>query len=464
MPAKPASLREPKRSQWLIFIAVCAAGFVLFLHADVIETANHSYILLDSFFGGQFRSFYGNVAAHENAFYYINNAHYNIVVYLLFALAELPVYIINHIFDLAPNEAVLSFVGKLVSTAFFFASLPLVSAIGRMAGLSQRAAGWAPLFFALWPPAFFSVLAMGQYDSICVFLTLLAVYWWMQGKMLRFAIVFGVAIPFKIFAALLMVPLLLLREKRILQVLKYALISLWVLVPTGLLFAGHTFSMGQFTTEMTQRLFAASLPAARQLPVFALCYGLLCVLCYFWRPAEEKLPRLGLWLGLATYGLVFLFVEWHPQWLILLAPWAVLTTLLEKQHAAWLLVDILLCAGFFLVCAAAFPGQLEANLMDRGLPGLIAGATWQGTALIGTYTKLDVIGYLPTVLFSIPLAAHLLLKLPLPGGTPAGRLCAKTSPIPALESRPALALWLLFGIGFGLCWLAPVLLSRLGLI
>lgn len=464
MEGKTGVLRGRKTVHWAVLLAACAGAFVVFMQADVMETANHSYIMLESLFGGKFRSFYGEVAAHQNAFSYINNAHYNIVVYLLFGLAELPVYIMNQLFNLPPNEVVLRYVGKAVGALFFAGCLPLVAALARQMGLDRRSAGWAPLFFALWPPAFFSAMVMGQYDAICLFLTLLALLFWARGQLWAFALVFGLAIPFKVFAALLMVPLLLLAEKRILHILKYGVVSLWLLVPTGLLFAGHTFSMGPFNSAMLERLFAAKLPAGRELPLFGLCYGLLCIFCYLWRPAKEGLARCGVWLGLAVYGLLMLLVEWHPQWMILIAPYLVLTTLAEKRRGPWVLVDILLCAGFFLVTFAAYPGQLEANLLSGGLVGLLGGGQWAlgggHVALIEQFKQIEVVKYLPNLVFSLGLAAHLIFKLPLRGGTPAGRLLMGTpAALPALERQPALRLWLVFGIGFGCCWLLPAVVS-----
>ncbi|MGD9559016.1 MAG: hypothetical protein AB7V55_00225 [Oscillospiraceae bacterium] len=460
---KPAGLKV----HWLVFLLLAGACFAVFMHTDVMETANHSYLLLECLFGGKFRSFYGEVAAHTNSFYYINNAHYNIVVYLLFAAFELPVYLVNTLFHLPPNEVVLSYVGKAVSALFFAGCLALVYAIARQMGLG-KSARWAPLFTALCPPAFFSVFVMGQYDTICLFFTLLALWFWMRGRWWAFALVFGLAIPFKVFAALLFVPLLLLAEKRPLHILKYGMAALWLVVPTGLLFAGHTFSMVPFNSEMMRRLFASVLPAGREVPVFALCYGLLCIFCYLWRPPREALPARGVFLALAVYGLLFLFVEWHPQWLVLLAPFLVLTTLAEHHRGPFVFIDLLLCAGFFLVCAAAYPGQVEANLFNHGLLGLASGARWELGAqvpLITRYTQVEVIRYLPTLLFTLGLAAHLIFKLPLRSGTPASRLLRGTaSGTPFLEAHPAAGLWLVFGVGFGVFWLLPTCLGWAGIL
>ncbi len=155
--------------------------------------------------------FYEDVVAHGNSLYYINNAHYSVCGVFGFRGLRAPVFLFNKLFGLAVNEAVLYFIGKAVAAGFFAAGLPLV---GRLA--AQLA--WKPppamgmLFTALWPPAFFACLVMGQYDSICLLFILLALCRWMQGDMLRFSLWIGVGAACKFFPLLLVLPLLLLAK------------------------------------------------------------------------------------------------------------------------------------------------------------------------------------------------------------------------------------------------------------
>ncbi|MEG0396943.1 MAG: hypothetical protein RR612_09465, partial [Oscillospiraceae bacterium] len=100
--------------KWEYALAACVGmvAFLLFAHPDIIETANHSWLLLQNTFKGNFFGFYEDVYAHQNSFYYINAAHYNIFVYLIFALWELPVYIICSVFTISINEVFLYFWAK----------------------------------------------------------------------------------------------------------------------------------------------------------------------------------------------------------------------------------------------------------------------------------------------------------------------------------------------------------------
>ena len=102
-----------KKLQWpegfklydkLFFGIAFVLAFFFMSHPDLWETANHSYVFLESVFSGNFMNFYEFCAAHNNSYYYINVANYNIMIYMLFGLWELPVFIFNHIFSLPLNE------------------------------------------------------------------------------------------------------------------------------------------------------------------------------------------------------------------------------------------------------------------------------------------------------------------------------------------------------------------------
>lgn len=464
MPALKQTKKQGFQKHWAVFAIISILSWLLFVHPDIMETANHSYLLLDSLFSGRFFGYYNDVMAHENSLYYINNAHYNIFIYFIFAIAQFPVFVINSIFHLPVNEPLLYFIGKLVSGIFFVGCFPLIHQIGEELSLSYSTSRIAALFFALWPPAFFSALVMGQYDSIGLFFTLAALLYWMRGRMTAFALMTGVAAACKFFVFFMFIPLLLLREKRLVHIVKTGLVSLWLLLPTTLLFMGRTGDMGTFNNIMMSRLFQAKLLGAREIPLFPALYMILCFAAFLWKPAIENIKRTGLWLSLAAYSLFFLLVDWHPQWLILLGPFIILSTMLEKPRVPWFLLDIALCAGFFIFAAVVFPNQLEANLLDFGLVGILTPfSTHQfpsRNAISFYYNLLPMVSALPMVLCGGAFIAQIIFKMPLKGGTPASRLAQGTPATQNWEKNLLLWVWLVFGIGFSI-WLLPTLFTWL---
>ncbi len=452
----------PQKKYWLVFAVACVLAYAFFAHPDVIETSNHAYVLLDSISKGQFFNFYNDVMAHPYGtyLYYINNAHYNIVVYIIFAIVQLPVFIVNQLAG-TYYEPLFYYLGKLVSAGFFIACAPVVHSIARQLGLGGKTAGWCALFFAFSPVAFFSSMIMGQYDSICLFFMLLGILYWLRGRMWACVLLMGVAATGKYFALFALVPLILLYEKRPLRILAYGVGSLWLLAPTTLMFWGAGGDMGSFSSVMMDRLFAAKIPAAMDVAAFPLIYAALCILAYLWRPGVARMARVGMWMCLAVFGSMFLFVGWHPQWAILLVPFLVITTFMETGRDGWFFADMMIAAGFFLYCFLVHPNQLEANLFDFGLLAQLSGekVVLQSdiTSVADYILRIPAVGALPMVLFGSAVLCHILLKIPLTIGTPASAIARS-----AYTPNSLLPAYLLGG--FGLCmsvWLVPVCVSWL---
>lgn len=458
--------KNPLRWQWVAFGVVTLFCYLFFVHPDVIETANHSYLLLDSTFKGRFFDFYNFVIEKPfgKTLYYINNAHYNIVIYIIFAIFELPVYIITNVFHLGINEPLLYYIGKFVSLGFFIACIPVVKKIALELGFSELDSHWASFFFALFPPAFFSAVIMGQYDTLCLFFLLVGFLYWLRNDMWKFVFWFGLGAACKFFPLFLFIPLLLLKEKRILHIIKYGICSLWLVIPTTLLFFGRTGDMSAFNDVMIERLFAAKISAAMNVSVFPILFLLVCFVCYLWKPAKERLPKIGLWVCLAVLSILFFFVDWHPQWLILLAPFMVLTTFAEKNRLPWFLLDIIFSIGFFILCAIVHPNQLEANLFDFGLIGIITNlrttSNIVGYNSISFYynTVFPIIGAIPMVLIGGTFIAQTILKRPTSSGTLATRL-SKDDPSLTVTHYGWMA-WILFGVSISV-WLLPTIYTWL---
>jgi uncharacterized membrane protein len=98
--------------------------------------------------------------------------------------------------------------------------------IGKVISNNSTKAKWLSAIFASSPIAVFAVFIFGQYDIIGIFFTMLGFYYYVKDNRLRFSLFFSLAISVKYFALIPFLPLLLLKEKRILPLLKYILISL----------------------------------------------------------------------------------------------------------------------------------------------------------------------------------------------------------------------------------------------
>jgi len=444
----------------ILFGTAFLFAFFFMSHPDLWETANHSYVFLESVFSGNFMNFYEFCAAHNNSYYYINVANYNIVVYIIFGLWELPVFLFNRMFGLALSERFIIYWAKCVSVGFFVGCGYMVKKLCLALDMSDSNASMAALFFMFNPIAFYSPVVMGQYDTLCLFFTLWALCFYVKGDLAKFSFVLGTGLVCKFFPLLVFVPLLLIQEKRILHIIKYAIISMWLYIPTTLLFMGRTGNAAAFTSAMIQRIFSVTTDTGMGAPsVFMLIYAIIVFISFVYVPKNRKQAGyMAVYLPMVVFCLLFNYIMWHPQWLILMIPFVVITTFMQDNKAPWFWLDIVMTAGFLLYCYAHFPGQSAAMLFDGGLFSHITGIR---IALAPRWRKLsDFIVLIPYVFDLVPvmftgsIIANIILKLPLGNSTLADKISDGTK----FDKIPLkLYAYIIFGAGFVCMWLLPSL-------
>lgn len=359
---KKESVVKAAKALYFILLLCFTAAFV---HPDLMETANHSYLLLENIAGGRFLDFYTDVLAHGSELYYLNAAHYNIAAYGLFAVWELPVWLWNRIFSLPVSEPVLWQWTKLLCAGLLPAcAWQLQRLVAEALGERETAQKAAWLF--LLSPIPFLLAAFGFYDLPAVFLMLAALRRYGRDDMKGFCLLMGCAALFKIFALLLFVPLLLLARKRLLRdwiplgllaVLPYAL--------TTLPFLGRTGDVNDFLDMIVRRFFEYCVGF---IPLLFTAIAVLSVWCYL-RPAPaapEQRLRAAAGCGLAVFGAVLLFMVWHPQWAVFFFPFYVLTAVCQRNRHLYELLNPVLSGCILLYGYTCSPNQLEANLLSWG--------------------------------------------------------------------------------------------------
>lgn len=166
--------------------------------------------------------------------------------------------------------------------------------------------------------------------------------------MAKTCFVAGIGAVCKFFPLLIFIPLILLREKKILNILKYVLLCLWLYIPTSLLFHGRTGNASAFTSMMIDRLFQANISLGiGEVSIFLLCYCFLVFVRFICNLRDKReFNYTAVYLSMAVFRLLFLTIGWHPQWLILLVPFMVISALLQENKTYWFYLDILLSLDF----------------------------------------------------------------------------------------------------------------------
>ena len=195
------------RVDWIVSILILTVLFFTCVHSDVKLTGNRSFLMYK-----HFTDFYQ--ASYEQSGGYW--ANYLPSTFIAYAIWNLPLYLTGH----AP-EAILtnSFVNlmwyKLLPVIIYFITAQLIYHIGKEMGFGEKKSLLCKFAFLVFPMGVFSQFIFSQYDIFTVFFMVLGLYFFLKNKMWQFALAFGMASTFKYHAVLYFAALLLLKKKKI---------------------------------------------------------------------------------------------------------------------------------------------------------------------------------------------------------------------------------------------------------
>lgn len=204
---------------------------------------------------------------------------------------------------------------------------------------------------------------------IGVLFTLLGLYFYFQKKFWKFALFFSIAISFKYFAALIYLPLVLLVEKRPIELIKLGLIgALATAIQIGAYwhseaFRGSFFYLAKMKTS--QGVYSGK-------PILlAFFYFTLCAYAYF---SKVKLTAENrAWSGSAVficasvYAILFTHVHWHPQWLIILMPFFALALPYIRHQKTFIILELVGYLAFICISVNWYPGNADVTMSQHGI-------------------------------------------------------------------------------------------------
>lgn len=343
--------RTPGAVDWALLAALLVLAYVVFLYGDVRATFEHSFNFLDAVFSGRLRDFYTISIQHTSTGH---PAVYDVPLYAVFALWNLPTYVIYKItgfgyLNSTPAELWL----KTMIVVAALASAKVLADFARDLGVERPRTRWVAFFFLSSMSVFMPVFVVVQYDIVLVLVMLLAMRAYARGSRRGFLGWFLFANTLKLFAVFLFVPLVLLREKRIRVAIAELATGMLGILACRLLYRGdpgHEAATGGFTDGMMDRLRATHIgwiggeAPLMAIPLFVVFVIGLVVFAYAVRPSSERERNvLAVYLGMAVYLVFMALVPLNPYWLVLVAPFTVLIIFLNPRH---FVLNSLLEAGF----------------------------------------------------------------------------------------------------------------------
>lgn len=335
----PVFERKNTLDQIIILGSILSCTFFFSHFNDMKIISELSYQLLKSVQEGKLLQFYEY--ALENSVY-PNNANYNILLYIVTAMLDLPVLVLNKLGLGISKELENLYINGVLSIIFYFTG-KLLKKLLLSWNLDRVNVEIVETLYYLNSILLFASIGYGQLDIVCAAVLLLALYFYSADRMDLFAVILSVSIAMKSFPLLILIPLILLREKRIFYILRYSLEGLLAPILFYLLY-GRSEAWAEIQSQYHFVRFLFGYTLTPQISLFCMLYILVCIFCYFHAFMENQ--KNILLSGIAVYAAFAIFTVWYPHYLTIFSIFLGISILLFEDKNKFMSVMFLAAAGY----------------------------------------------------------------------------------------------------------------------
>ncbi len=331
--------------KWRISSYIIIGVFTIFLflnslYGDFYITLANSLGVWDALFDGNLLDFYSYTAPGNSAFvaeydllYYSGAAAYDFPLYLIFAIWNFPVWILSRIFHLIIFGSIKCLLyAKSIILAFYFVNLLYLNKILAVIGKDSFR---FPVFILYMTSPFILIysIANGNYDIIASAFCLIAFYHFIQGQNKRFLFWLSVCVSMKYYPFFLLFPLILLKEKKILLIIRDIIAASSITLLSKLLFSRNGVAATQlisFSYFQGNQLLNGS----ATIILFFFLYALLCII--IWQFINEDTfgnhDSIAVYICLLAGLIFFLFAGTNPYWIVILVPFLILSITIQPEN------------------------------------------------------------------------------------------------------------------------------------
>lgn len=360
-------------------LAVCLVMAITFVSQfyDLFMIGKNGLRMLDAIMDGEFIHYYDYVYYKELAngsagmfFEYL----YGVFSFLILAVIMIPIRFItdgNMDFSVAGNILVLYF--QVVITVLFLLSVKFMDRICNVCGMPDKYRNSVKYIYAFSSMVIGVLIAAGQIDIIYVIVMLWAMPFYLSGRYKTFSVVMAVALAIKILPFLVFLPLILLANKKIKDIIINTAICLSMTLFSTLVFnrgTGYEAIMGYINEKYSflDTLFDNRLGVS--VSIFVFSYVLICIVCYLKNPDTSNRKMMlyySMLVIFAVYSIFTAFIDWHTQWLVpLVLSFSFLVPFIKEKGR----VLVIECALEALVLLVSDLTYGMAYMVDNGMIAL----------------------------------------------------------------------------------------------
>lgn len=361
---KKLFLREITNIDWILFSFLSLFCFFSFQQGDISHTVSSSFTYLN----GYIFNFY----SHNLTLPYIVGNNYMPSTYILFAIWNIPMKLFFGM-DGSNSNLYLIWYNKILTTIFYIFSSIVIFYICKALKFDNKKSKIAMFMWISTPIAMFSQFIFGQYDIFTLFFTLLGIYYYLKDNNFKFILFFGIALTFKYFPLFVFIVLLLHKEKNIFKIIKSCIFVTIPFIIELLIYINDSgFKTGVLGFGATSYVFNLNIPSSYFIDIKVLLFAwiLLCAFIYL-NNKDLFEQKVFYYLSLLSF-ILFGLSLWHPQWVLFITPFLVLSTIINRRYDFFILLDIALMFSFIWFTVNTWTNHVDSYLLGRGIFSNIA--------------------------------------------------------------------------------------------
>ncbi|MBQ4271915.1 MAG: hypothetical protein II718_08820, partial [Clostridiales bacterium] len=200
---------------------------------------------------------------------------------------------------------------------------------------------------------FYPVFITSQLDVVSLTFMLFGLYFYLKKDMKLFFLMFLIAVPCKMFAFLMVLPLLLIRQKNLLKSGCVWIATAGLIVVEKLIYRGsvvYQYALSTQGYDAITSLLDSFVPVGRDIVPFVALYIVLIVYCYITKTDD---PKRNVFFCFFIWGSFMAFVGASTYWIILMIPFLVINILVnDRFFGVNVLLDTIGGAAYFVSIVA----------------------------------------------------------------------------------------------------------------
>lgn len=370
---------------WSTLAIIIAVMFFSFIYTDILITTKHSLNLLQTMYAGHPMGFYAlNYGLVVDKLFTIPTmATYDLPIFIVFAIWNFPLWIVQNLFHVSITESLLCLIWlKSLLVLLLGLCAWVVKKICLEINIDKKYVKWVIFAFVSSPLLLMPLFIMNQYDIIALLFILLGIWMYAKGKFGWFVFWFAIAIPMKMFALFIFIPLILLNNKKILPIIKYIALGLTPLVATKLISSQMSMykeSTAGFNGGMLSKMFTSVINVnLGNASLFCVCLIAIAIFCYVKKIKDkDELNKFCIYIPFAILASFFIFVGFHPQWIILITPFmAIMLFQNMKNLKINIILDMISSAAILVVTLLYYYWCYDSMVIERMAIPRLFGSTY----------------------------------------------------------------------------------------